>query len=299
VSIFRDIFLGTEFSFSRREAMPIKFNSLLADAGIAPGETVLLRHQDQNAARGRSPYELWRDDRPAFECYQSTQSFANRSRLVRPRYWASFVGSSDGGTMFVGIYHAAYRGILTHDLPKPHAPGQIDEAGSCDVYDLAIDAGFVDLEAKLFIDWGDGARSWIQRAERHDKAVIELRTEFREPAFPGFLNFMSPLSRIDRLPPGWITTLAQARGVYLLTCPNTREQYVGKASGGEGFWHRWQEYCRTGHGNNVALKSRNPSDYQVSILEVAGSAATDDEIAAMEVRWKAKLQSREMGLNRN
>jgi hypothetical protein len=85
----------------------------------------------------------------------------------------------------------------------------------------------------------------------------------------------------------------------LLTCPKTSEQYVGSATGEEGFWGRWQDYVETGHGGNVGLKSRNPSDYQVSILEVAGTALTTDEITRMEMQWKAKLQSREMGLNRN
>jgi hypothetical protein len=85
----------------------------------------------------------------------------------------------------------------------------------------------------------------------------------------------------------------------LLTCPETQEQYVGSAYGEEGFWHRWQEYVQTGHGGNVALKSRDPSDYQVSILEVAGTSRTPEEILAMETLWKEKLQSREMGLNRN
>lgn len=46
-------------------------------------------------------------------------------------------------------------------------------------------------------------------------------------------------------------------------------------------------------------KSRNPSDYQVSILEVAGTSSTDDDIRGMEQRWKVKLQSNEIGLNRN
>ncbi len=50
---------------------------------------------------------------------------------------------------------------------------------------------------------------------------------------------------------------------------------------------------------NIALKSRDPSDYRVSILEVAGSSATHADIQKMEVLWKEKLQSREMGLNRN
>jgi len=62
---------------------------------------------------------------------------------------------------------------------------------------------------------------------------------------------------------------------------------------------RWMQYVVTGHGGNVGLKSREPSDYQVSILEVAGSAATVEDILQMEILWKRKLQSQEMGLNRN
>jgi hypothetical protein len=87
--------------------------------------------------------------------------------------------------------------------------------------------------------------------------------------------------------------------VYLLTCPKTKEQYVGAAYGDGGFWARWQDYIQTGHGGNVALKSHDPSDYQVSILEVAGTASSDTDILKMEGLWKLKLQSREMGLNRN
>lgn len=85
----------------------------------------------------------------------------------------------------------------------------------------------------------------------------------------------------------------------MLACPRTREQYVGSACGQEGLWGRWQSYVATGHGGNIALRSRDPSDYQVSILEVAGSAATTEEILAMEQLWKTKLRSRDMGLNRN
>lgn len=151
----------------------------------------------------------------------------------------------------------------------------------------------------MVIDWGPGLRTWIQRADMQDKVVLELRTRFQEPEFPGYLNFMEPLSKIDSLPRSWIAILQSARGVYLLTCPKTKEQYVGSATGEEAFWRRWQDYVSTGHGGNVALKSRVPSDYRVSILEVAGSSATTDDILKMEQRWKAKLQSQEMGLNRN
>lgn len=175
----------------------------------------------------------------------------------------------------------------------------IEKAESCDVYDLVLQEALNDFIGKLFIDWGPGTLAWIQYAERNNKRVTELRKEFQEPAFPGFLNFILPLSKLESMPGSWITALQSSRGIYLLTCPKTKEQYVGSATGESGFWGRWQAYIHTGHGGNLGLKSRDLSDYQVSILEVAGTSATPDDIRMMEGRWQYKLQSQEMGLNRN
>lgn len=277
--------------------MTIGFNTLLKEAGLNLGDVRLLRHKDQRASKGRSPYELWRDNRQQFELYQSTQSFENRSKLSAP-YWASFVVSPSDETMFVGLYSVKYQGVINQDRPMPHMD-EIDKAGSGDTYDLKLEKTLSDLIGRLIIDWGAGERAWIQRADRQNKQVDELRREFKEPEFPGFLNFIEPLSKIEKLPKSWITALQSTKGVYLLTCPKTKEQYVGSATGESGFWQRWQDYVQNGHGGDVALKSRDASDYQVSILEVAGTALTAVDIIKMEVRWKLKLQSREMGLNRN
>lgn len=277
--------------------MPLTFNMLLRNGDIPLGDVRLLRHKDQRAAKGRSIYELWRDDRKQFELYQSMQGTDGRIRLAAD-YWAAFVGTPDDRTLFVGLYKVKRMGLLKKDTPKPQTDGVI-EAGSCDKYRLKLVAEFADLDGRLFIEWGPGKRSWIQRPDRRDKPIIELRTEFKEPDFPGFLNFIKPLSKLDSLPLTWIAALKSCCGVYLLTCPKTKEQYVGKADGENGFWGRWQNYMQTGHGGNVALKIRDPANYQVSILEVAGTAATPDEIYQMESQWKSKLQSREMGLNRN
>jgi len=277
--------------------MPITFNALLREARLPLADVRFMRHKDNRSAKGRTPYELWRDDRQQFEFYQSTQAVMNRAKLVA-RYWASFVGTPGDETLFVGIYGVKRRRLLDVDTPMPHRDG-VDKAGTCDVYELTLDQRLGDLVGKLLIDWGPGKRSWIQRADLKEKQITELRREFKEPDFPGFLNFISPLSGLNKLPKGWVEALRSSRGVYLLTCPKTSEQYVGSATGEEGFWGRWQDYVETGHGGNVGLKSRNPSDYQVSILEVAGTALTTDEITRMEMQWKAKLQSREMGLNRN
>lgn len=277
--------------------MSIMLNTILVAAGFQLTDVRLLRHKDNRADRGRTPYELWRDDRPQFESYQSTQSIANREK-VSARFWASFVGTPSDETLFVGLYAVKYLGLLKQDKPMPHRDG-VDKAGSNDAYELTIDQSLNDLGGKLFIDWGLGTRAWIQYADRQDKPIVELRREFKEADFPGFLDFVQPLSRIEGLPNNWIEVLKSSKGVYLLTCPKTKEQYVGSATGEDGFWGRWRNYVQTGHGGNVALRSRDPSDYQVSILEVAGTAAVPDDITRMEGRWQSKLRSREMGLNRN
>jgi hypothetical protein len=277
--------------------MPIMLNTILREAGLDLTDIRLIRHKDQRATRGRTPYELWRDNRQQFDLYQSIQRIPNRGKLAAT-YWAVFIVNLNDETMFAGIYAARYRGLLESDTPKPHMDG-IDEAGSSDVYDLTLQETLGDLIGKLFVDWGPGALAWVQYADRNNKPITELRLEFQEPSFPGFLNFIRPLSKLDNVPKSWITALQSSRGVYLLTCPKTKEQYVGSATGEMGFWGRWEDYIQTGHGGNLGLKSRDPSDYQVSILEVAGTSATAHDIQMMEGRWQSKLQSQEMGLNRN
>lgn len=273
--------------------MPVMLNTILSAENFNLSEIRLLRHKEN----GYTPYELWRDNRQLFDIYQGTQSIKSESKL-RAKYWGSFVVTPKNETLFVGIYKIKGYKLLEKDTPKPHMEG-VDLAGSCHIYDLILDQRLEDLIGKLLIDWGEGERAWIQHADRQDKHILEIRKEFKEPNFPGFLNFISPLSKINDLPRNWLTTLQSSRGVYLLTCPKTKEQYIGSATGESGFWGRWQDYIKSGDGGNIALKSRDHSDYQISILEVAGTASTYEDIIQMENLWKSKLQSREMGLNRN
>lgn len=280
--------------------MHLHLNMLLADAGLKPADVRLLRHQ-QVGAGNLTPYALWRDDVSEFERYQSAQRADRRAHFGSP-YWAGFVVPADGSTLFVGLYQ-----IDGYDVAPAHwcdpltgetvAKMQRD----VDLYRYRRMPEFAELVGRLKIDWGYGTRSWSQRADspRGSKPIVELSQAFKEPEFPGYTKFLSNLAGITTIPAEWISALRAVRGVYLLTCPRTKEQYVGAAYGADGFWGRWQAYVATGHGGNEGLKSRDPTDYQISILEVAGSAAASDDIVAMEQLWKAKLQSREMGLNRN
>lgn len=275
----------------------LTFGLLLEAAGLHCSEVRLLRHQDRRYPGHASPYVMWRDDRRRFEAYQQTQSFANAAVLDAP-YWASFVGLPDRETLFVGLYRVSNVAPLPDDRRHP-VDGRLEAAGSCNFYRLELSESLIEFSGRLLIDWGAGYRSWIQRADRRPKAIVELRKEFSEPEFPGFSSFLCRLSEIDAMPRGWLSALSSTRGVYLLTCPRTREQYVGSAAGSVGFIGRWRDYALTGHGGNIALRSRDASDYQISILETVGSGATETDILQLEALWKTKLQSREMGLNRN
>ena len=111
--------------------------------GLSPRDVRLLRHQDQRSERGRSPYELWRDAPEKFDLYQSIQRTTKRS-YFKSRYWASFVGTPDNGTMFVGLYEVKFRGLLEVDTPMVTREG-VDKANTCDVYDFALAEALSDL----------------------------------------------------------------------------------------------------------------------------------------------------------
>lgn len=279
--------------------MMLRFTDLLEKAGFVPSQVRLLRHQTK-APNGRTPYILWRDQRPSFEEYQSVQTIGNRAGLAAS-FWASFIAPPTGGTLFAGIYSAEQEGVADPAWIDPlHGmTGASLTTHSLDQYKTALLPELGDYAGRLWIEWGAGARSWIQRADRQNKAIVELSRAFREDAFPGYTHFVTNVSEVQGLPATWVSALRAARGIYLLTSAKTREQYVGSATGDGGFFGRWLNYAADGHGGNIGLKSSEPSDYQVSILEVSGSAASMDEIIAIEQLWKRKLQSREMGLNRN
>ena len=86
--------------------MPIMLNAVLREAGLPPSDVRLIRHKDRRATKGRSPYELWRDYRPQFDLYQSSQGIKNRKMFSAP-YWAVFIVNLKDETMFGGVYRRA------------------------------------------------------------------------------------------------------------------------------------------------------------------------------------------------
>lgn len=189
--------------------MPLLFNSLLADAGVAPAEVRLLRHQGD--MQGKTIYRLWRDHREGFEEYQARQAAAQRARFAAP-YWASFVAAPERQTLFVGLYrNEACINVAENYVSS--VLGSPVTALTTDRYTLTPLEQLSEYTGLLSIEWGDGARSWVQRADNQNKPIIELRRELKEAMFPGFGAFMAQLSELENLPLAWATALAAVRGV--------------------------------------------------------------------------------------
>src|SRR5208283_1602498 len=182
--------------------MPIMLNTVLQAAGLKLEDVRLLRHQDNRSAKDRTPYKLWCNNRQQFDFYQATQGIIHQGKLKAP-FWASFLGTPSDETMFVGIYRVQGKTLLEKDAPMPHMDG-VDKAGSCHVYDLVLDSRLEDFIGKMLINWGTGTRAWIQRPDKRNKEIVELRRRFKEDDFLGFLNFVKSLSDLNKLPTGWI-----------------------------------------------------------------------------------------------
>lgn len=176
--------------------------------------------------------------------------------------------------------------------------GKDGNASSLFYYSLTKTRLLAEYEGRMFIKWNNPI-SWAQWAKQ-DKPVVEIRRQMEEPVFPGFIQFPpTTFEALDALPDSWKASLRAARGIYVLVCTKTGvctkpgKLYIGSAYGSDGFWGRWQEYFQTGHGGNEGMKLDPKAEYQVSIVEVAGSSADVSDIVALENRWKSKLRSRD------
>jgi len=147
-----------------------------------------------------------------------------------------------------------------------------------------------EYEERLVIEWGPGKLAWRQRANTQNKVVLEIRARASPPPFPGYIVFRYRLGELETICSPWQSRLKEVRGVYLLTFDDGM-QYVGSATGEDGFWQRWQNYLANGHGGNKVLirDHRDARTAMVSILEVSGSAESTQDIIGREVVWQHKL----------
>ena len=154
-----------------------------------------------------------------------------------------------------------------------------------------------------------GRASYIWNRPEIALTVLEIREEkMTVHEFPGYNRVIVSHSNLRLITQqkiaSWHGALANVKGIYLITDTSSGKHYVGKASGNEGIWQRWCAYADTGHGGNKELRrllkangEGHAQNFQYSILEIADTHASDDDILARESHWMEALKTRDFGLN--
>lgn len=170
-----------------------------------------------------------------------------------------------------------------------------------------------ELDGRLVVSFKrPGRQSYLLGEKWVDALIIAaIRPEkLRVAEFPGYSRATLTKQHLDivvrQQVESWKAALSAVAGVYVITDRLTGKLYVGSATAGEGIWSRWCAYSTTGHGGNRELRllleaegEAYAENFQLGILEIADTHASQEDILARESYWKDLLQSREHGYNAN
>lgn len=264
------------------------FNQLLIKAGLDPKHVRLARHKP-GKHHHRALYDAAIKKESQFQAYQEAQTDpAVIAQFRKAQHIAGFVVEP-------GTKYTVFAGVWNMLGERPSTSKHV-------VFETKLREDLDHYRGRLVIDWGllGGERAWVQRADKQDKYIAEIRRRIEDPSFPGFAKLELSLANVESIPFAWSQVLRNTRGIYLLVHRESGQQYVGSAYGDDGFFGRWKCYS-DGHGGNVALKElgANAEAFDASILEVMGSDASNEQIFDRESLWKKKLGTRVKGLNKN
>lgn len=198
--------------------------------------------------------------------------------------------------MFAGVYDVTGRTI--HPRCEDHH-----------LYTTHQRPGYDELIGRVIVEHVRTRASYIWLRPEIKLPILEIRGQkMTVGEFPGYnaVLIRHPILQVitQQVIPSWHAALKNIKGVYLITDTTTGKQYVGKASGEVGIWQRWCAYADNGHGGNIKLKElllekgpEHMAHFQYSILEIADTHASDQDILERESYWMNVLKTRVFGLN--
>lgn len=140
-------------------------------------------------------------------------------------------------------------------------------------------------------------------------SILEKKLSVGE--FPGYnsVNVTYSILKIiiEQKVPSWFGALSNIKGIYYIGDQKTGKGYIGSAIGDSGIWQRWEAYATNGHGGNKELRAALGSgranyqqNFRYSILEIADTHSSDEQILKRESYWKDMLMTRApFGYNAN
>ena len=238
------------------------------------------------------PLELFRSGEfPAWQTWQSRCNFEREFVLAlietgEPHLW-----------LFAGVYSRL--GRRSDGDGHRYSLGERTQTG--------------ELIGRMIMRFERPGRQSYLNAENWDKVmhVAEIRRDrLSTPSFPGFKGLHITKAQLDVIvrenDQSWRSALSSVAGVYLISDSKSGRFYVGSACGKGGIWDRWECYSRTCHGGNRDLRKllggepeKRSAFLQFSVLEIADTHASYEEILLRESHWKVVLMTRVHGLNAN
>jgi len=279
----------------------LTLHSLLELYGLDPKTVKLVRHTDKEI---KNVMDVFKNNRGKLEAYQS---FQGKPVFKGATHIAVFASSTSTSAVFIGIWD------IVDFVPQPKLTLElhaiIDNYGfnkengykdnwheTVSWYDMKFNSTMNELSARLVIEWGKSAISWVQSV---DKEILEIKPVNYIGDFISYdkvqLNY-EELKQIVEKPNSnftWVSALKSVKGVYLIRDTVGKGLYVGSASGKDGFMQRWSSYARNGNGGNIGLMGLDCNNFVFSILEIVSATFSEADILYREDCWKVKLGARE------
>ncbi|MFC1664825.1 GIY-YIG nuclease family protein [Pseudomonadota bacterium] len=278
----------------------ITLHSLFKAYGLNPQDVRLVRHSNREI----NILDIYHNDIERFTQYASWQ-LANK--FGKSKYLAMFAPDRGTTALFLGVWEV--EGVTSNsNLNQSHLAILQKYNLSEDWYRTSVHYHLKqtdllkDLSERLVIEWGGATVSWVQLK---DKDIVQIKPANLIGDFVSYDDIQLSYAELVRMVKAsvsnatWINALSSVNGVYLIRNKRNGKLYVGSAYGNDGIFGRWRSYANTGHGGNKQLKELNPENFEFSILEIAPSTMSADEVIARENRWKIRFGTREFGLNDN
>lgn len=205
------------------------------------------------------PLRFFLQDQEKFKVWQEeqTQKKFQRKYILSRIYWHK------DEWIFAGIHES----ISVKETPDGPSKYRYDTK--------LLDIG-TELIGKMIIGFKKDFRASYLCLENYldDLEVLEIMGDVCKTEFPGYDKVNVPRKELSGLidTDAWKITLANQKGVYLITDSSNGMKYVGSATGENMIWGRWKDYIANGNGGNIELKSLDfgyiQKKFRYSILEI-------------------------------
>lgn len=289
----------------------MQLTHLLENAGIDPATVLVLRHRPFEPELRRVLPWFAAEQPDTFNAYQQTQQNPRvEAAFLRARYIASFIGHQSRKAVFVGLYERGSSRPLTGDdfwsIPAYQTmrnfgiKGFTGERETVLWFDLMPTSFHNDWKGRLVVSWPGLERSWWRWASQNEFPIETIHEQsVLDADMPAWDEIILSREELNLLPASWRMALSEWRGIYHILDETDGKGYVGSAYGKDNLLGRWLTYATTGHGGNKELRARDSKRFRFSILQRVSPDMEASDVIRLEATWKARLHTREFGLNEN